>query len=1186
MSNSSFTLVQDIFCPVLHKESSKTSWTALDGVIGIAPVYGSGCNLSIIAFASSTNVLVVRLPKRLNERERNRLEQILLPAWPIKVTFHMDVLATSLHLDLGLRLAGGVDLLALSLADRESLQGLMDSMGGESGLNKAKVKALFHGEENSRKTTVEQLALRAWVAWRAANKITARVPRIDTSIFSEPRLAVLANLVRDARRRSALKPTAVHNEISDDHSYDSKGRLHVTCTRFKTRIRKDTQRIDIRRYEDGSKASGKVSSINGRAARINVNGPLPTTGGRLMITTVGKEPLTNAEMKRVDIVLNVLQRTSKIVDKPFFQAIWLPNETPSWPPGLKGPSFSREIPISFPRSLNGSQSAAVAAILSPQYVTLIQGPPGTGKTTVIAAAVTSIQASSSRREGSVYLVAQSNVAVKNIAEKLASVRFLDFKLIVSKDFHYDWHEHLYEKVNPNLIRSDQLSGDIVGVERQLLGSKTVIVDEASQVEIGDFVPMISSFSSSLRKLVFVGDDKQLAPHGRGQIESLKSVFEMKHLRDGVVFLDTQYRLVLNSESESQVGANDLCQHAHSTGAQCCHFINVPKSKETKQGTSWINEAEVSAAIGEARKCETKGRSYRIITPYDAQRGKLEAALKAAKLPWQDKVFCVDSFQGNEDDYIILSIVRTTKVGFLRDQRRVNVMLTRCKKLMKICTNRAFVEGKAKDTLVGLLAKSIDENVHEHVLQVPLSDTTSRRAMPVPPQLTTWLDENYASPRVDPEWLDACYDWVTTEHHLDPALHMPAIIEHVDAQLLQSDLCDSMSHGTGIPLPILTATSGLLRGPVLVEITAITEVGASALTLDQIRITREERLAAGADAGDDENEADLEIDGEGPVPNYPRSMLRFELSDGATTLPAMEYRPMPELTLGVTPLGYKMVLKNVFVRRGIAFLEPACVTFKGYQTEDREALQQADFARGLRCRLGRPEPEPQVAQAIMAQPAPNPPAEIRSPLREISPPPSPTLPVDSHHHSDDEDQPRRRRVPAPMSTASSSTLVTSSYFSSSNAGPAPRRGNIGIVLSPTRAGPIEIDSDSENEPVPKAPPGLERPIIGLKSTRRTTPFAPSHPTNDPPSDDYGDMEMDDAFLEELQKAEAQSITPAVPRTGQDTSGRQFTDPEVITIDDDEEMEDKENLPMPQRHVRRRVLGERKAPGEVIDISDSD
>jgi hypothetical protein len=38
----------------------------------------------------------------------------------------------------------------------------------------------------------------------------------------------------------------------------------------------------------------------------------------------------------------------------------------------------------------------------------------------------------------IWLVAQSNVAVKNIAEKLAANGFMDWKLLVSQDFHFDW----------------------------------------------------------------------------------------------------------------------------------------------------------------------------------------------------------------------------------------------------------------------------------------------------------------------------------------------------------------------------------------------------------------------------------------------------------------------------------------------------------------------------------------------------------------------------------------------------------------------------------------------------------------------------------------------------------------------------------------------------------------------------
>ena len=48
----------------------------------------------------------------------------------------------------------------------------------------------------------------------------------------------------------------------------------------------------------------------------------------------------------------------------------------------------------------------------------------------------------------------------------------------------------------------------------------------------------------------------------------------------------------------------------------------------------------------AREFKRSGKMFRIITPYDAQRGAIEAALKHADLPWEDTVFNVDSFQGS------------------------------------------------------------------------------------------------------------------------------------------------------------------------------------------------------------------------------------------------------------------------------------------------------------------------------------------------------------------------------------------------------------------------------------------------------------------------------------------------------------------------------------------------------------
>jgi hypothetical protein len=63
----------------------------------------------------------------------------------------------------------------------------------------------------------------------------------------------------------------------------------------------------------------------------------------------------------------------------------------------------------------------------------LPGPPGTGKTTTIAAAA-ALWVSDKHP---CWIIAQSNVGVKNIAEKLFEKK-VNFKLIVSQEFLFEW----------------------------------------------------------------------------------------------------------------------------------------------------------------------------------------------------------------------------------------------------------------------------------------------------------------------------------------------------------------------------------------------------------------------------------------------------------------------------------------------------------------------------------------------------------------------------------------------------------------------------------------------------------------------------------------------------------------------------------------------------------------------------
>lgn len=57
---------------------------------------------------------------------------------------------------------------------------------------------------------------------------------------------------------------------------------------------------------------------------------------------------------------------------------------------------------------------------------------------------------------------------------------------------------------------------------------------------------------------------------------------------------------------------------------------------------------------------------------------------------------VDDFQGDERDIIILSLVRTRKTGFLEDYRRINVAISRARRLLIIVGNKSNLEGMKVD----------------------------------------------------------------------------------------------------------------------------------------------------------------------------------------------------------------------------------------------------------------------------------------------------------------------------------------------------------------------------------------------------------------------------------------------------------------------------------------------------------
>ena len=82
--------------------------------------------------------------------------------------------------------------------------------------------------------------------------------------------------------------------------------------------------------------------------------------------------------------------------------------------------------------------------------------------------------------------------------------------------------------------------------------------------------------------------------------------------------------------------------------------------------------------------------------------------------------------GNEADYVLVSVVRSSQPGFLVSLQRMNVLLTRCRKGLVIVTNQGFLVSGGHGTLLGLLVRHW-QSVHKGVDWIDWRDVSSGTA---------------------------------------------------------------------------------------------------------------------------------------------------------------------------------------------------------------------------------------------------------------------------------------------------------------------------------------------------------------------------------------------------------------------------------------------------------------------------
>lgn len=420
------------------------------------------------------------------------------------------------------------------------------------------------------------------------------------------------------------------------------------------------------------------------------------------------------------------------------------------------PVLPEKLPVLQNDMLNTSQQQAVAAILASNDILVVHGPPGTGKTTTLVEAILQLIKKGEKilvtapsntavdhiargllqqgvpllRVGNTGKVdeavfphtpegkmGRSHVQKEIKQLKVKAEEFRRMALKYKRHFGKEEREQrklLFQEVKQ--IRSEikklqdyhetkmrEEAAVIAGTPVGLLdaGLQNIVFDTLVLDEAGQCIePLAWCVFPLAEKIVLAGDHWQLPPtvlsDEAARLGLSRSILEAAiPAVPSVYLLDTQYRMREPIAGfSSRYFYKGLLQTAANlaSGGHHLTFIDTAGSgfNETHgpDGVSLVNEGELQVALEILEKEITNKNSTAFISPYSGQ-----VAAARERLPAGPRISTIDSFQGQEMETVIVSLVRSNEegiIGFLKDYRRMNVAITRAKEQLYVIGDSATI----------------------------------------------------------------------------------------------------------------------------------------------------------------------------------------------------------------------------------------------------------------------------------------------------------------------------------------------------------------------------------------------------------------------------------------------------------------------------------------------------------------